>query len=76
MRDGCAERDEILGIKATTTFTDEKAPVVSREPILTVVTGHHRGRTLQTSDLGPDHSRFLCQGKEFDSFSCRPKGCF
>ena len=46
MKDGCAERDEILGIKTTTTFIDEMAYLVSREPILMVVMGYH-GKRMQ-----------------------------
>ena len=47
MKDGCAERDEILGIKAITTFIDQKAYLVSREPILMVVMGYHGKRMQQ-----------------------------
>lgn len=47
MKDGYAGRDEILGIKATTTFIDGKAYLVSREPILMVVMGYHGKRMQQ-----------------------------
>ena len=31
-------------------------------------------RGCKRSELWPDHGGFLCQGKEYDSFFCMPKG--
>lgn len=54
MRDGCAESDEILGIKAPNAFTDKKAPLASRKWILAVVMGHHGGE--DAAEVGCDQT--------------------